>query len=214
MSLRVDDLTCQRGGRLIFSHLNFALDRGNAIQLIGSNGTGKSSLLRLLAGLLPPYCGQIFWLGRNIQQDLLGFRYELRFIGHLDAIKPVLTPRALLHFWVAPYGVGIEAIEHALIRLGLATVANWPARLLSAGQRRRLALARLVASPGQLWLLDEPTVGLDQSGLTLLAVLLAEHRAAGGLVILSTHIEITLPDAESIDLTQVNRSVYDDWWLQ
>jgi len=197
------DLACVRGERLVFAGLDLALSPGGAVRLVGPNGAGKSSLLRLLAGLLPPARGRICWRGVPLHEDPPGFWDDLRYLGHHDAIKPVLTPREMLSFWAGQFGAGPDRVDKALERLGLGMVAGWPGRLLSSGQRRRLGLARLAASPGRLWLLDEPTVGLDQAGQAVLESMLAAHRAAGGIVALSTHTPVNLPDADIVDMAGV-----------
>lgn len=201
--LACTDLACVRGERLVFAGLDLALSPGGAVRLIGPNGAGKSSLLRLLAGLLPPAHGRIVWRGVPLHDDPPDFYRQLRYLGHYDAIKPVLSPREMLSFWAGQFDAGADRVDGALERLGLGLVAGWPGRLLSSGQRRRLGLARLAASPGRLWLLDEPTVGLDRTGQAVLEAMLAEHRAAGGMVALSTHTPVELPDADTVDMASV-----------
>src|SRR6185312_7906971 len=151
-------LACRRGERLVFAGLDFVVPPGGALVLTGPNGSGKSSLLRLMAGLTPPEAGLLGWDGVPLRQDPAAHRARLHFIGHHDAVKPVLTVAETLAFWAGMRGSG--DITAALQRFRLAPLAQSPCRLLSAGQRRRLALARLVASPAALWLLDEPTTGL------------------------------------------------------
>jgi heme exporter protein A len=193
------DLACIRAERLIFSGLDFELAPRGALKLTGANGSGKSSLLRLMAGLLRPAEGTLRWGGRDPRDEPDAFRAELRYLGHQDAVKPALTVAENLGFWAALHGRRAAAGE-ALDAFGLGPLAQVPGRFLSAGQRRRLALARLVAAPGRLWLLDEPTVGLDRASTAALETVLARHRAAGGMVVVATHSDIALPDAAELGL--------------
>ena len=191
------DLTCVRGERRVFTGLDFALPAGGALLLTGPNGSGKSSLLRLMAGLLTPAGGRIDWSGENVRRDPEAHRARLHYLGHLNAVKPALTVAENLAFWATE---GPAAVAEALERLDVAWLADTPCRLLSAGQRRRLALARLLVRPGELWLLDEPGVGLDERSLEGFHQILAEHRAGGGLVVAATHTPMDLPGAERLSL--------------
>jgi heme exporter protein A len=193
------DLACLRAERLVFAGLDFALNAGGALKIVGPNGSGKSSLLRLMAGLLRPAEGTLRWGGRDPREEPDAFRAELRYLGHQDAVKPALTVAENLEFWAGLQGRRAST-EAALDAFGLGPLARLPGRFLSAGQRRRLALARLVAAPGRLWLLDEPTVGLDHPSVGALEAELARHRAAGGMVAIATHAEIALPGAQELDL--------------
>ncbi|HVA13126.1 MAG TPA: heme ABC exporter ATP-binding protein CcmA [Stellaceae bacterium] len=192
-------LACQRGERLIFRALDFALAPGGALILIGPNGSGKSSLLRLMAGLTPPAAGVLAWDGVDTREDRAAHRGRLHFIGHSDALKPVLSPRETLVFWAAMRGAAAE-VPQALARFGLEGAADLPCRYLSAGQRRRLALARLTASSAPLWLLDEPLTSLDAEAATQLLAAIAAHRAGGGQIVLSTHAPVELADAARLSL--------------
>ena len=189
------DLACQRGDRLIFRGVEFALGAGDTLILRGPNGSGKSSLLRVLAGLTPPIAGSLRWDGDNIAKDWPAHRARLHFVGHLDPLKPVLTAAETIQFWSRLRGGSPPAAADALDRFHLTELADLPCRFLSAGQRRRLSLARLVASPAPLWLLDEPTIGLDEASTRDLMEAIAEHRAAGGLVIAATHVPLALERA-------------------
>ncbi len=157
------DIACRRGERLVFRGLSFALEAGAALVLTGANGSGKSSLLRLMAGLLPPHTGSLRWAGEPIAGDPAAHRARLHLIGHQDALKPVLTVLENAAFWAGLRGAASAAAASALERLGLSHLADAPCRLLSAGQKKRLSLARLLASSAPLWLLDEPTTGLDEA---------------------------------------------------
>ena len=177
-------LACRRGERLILSDLDFEIAAGALLLLRGPNGSGKSSLLRLVAGLLPPERGALSWNGAPIG-DAEAWHERIAYLGHADAAKPELTPREDLRFWTSMRGrAGGEA---ALDRLGLKSLADVPCRMLSAGQRRRLALARIAASGAQLWLLDEPFNALDEAAVRAVQALLAEHRARGGMALLAAH---------------------------
>jgi heme exporter protein A len=210
--LVAEGLACRRGERLVFAGLGCRLSAGGALVLTGTNGSGKSSLLRLLAGLLAPAAGRLTWGGMPIARDPAAYRAALHYVGHLDATKPALTPRETLEFWAALRDVATAApaIEAALAAFGLAAVADWPCRWLSAGQRRRLALARLVAAPAPVWLLDEPTAALDRDGEARLIAAIAEHRAAGGRVAVATHQKLALDGADSLVLDDYAASPEDD----
>lgn len=182
------DLACRRGERLVFSGLSFRVAAGAALLLRGPNGSGKSSLLRCMAGLLTPVGGVQTWDEQPIALDVDVHRGRLRYLGHQDAVKPALTVLENLALWQQLHGLrDAAAIGRALAGLGLDHLAELPARLLSAGQRRRVALARLLASPAPLWLLDEPTTALDDDGVARFARMVGDHRASGGVVVLSSH---------------------------
>ncbi len=193
-------LACHRGGRLVFEKLDFALDPGEALVLRGRNGSGKSTLLRLLALLAPPRGGELAWDGAALDRD--AHRSRLRFLGHADALKPALSALENLLFaarLLDPASTQQRCLA-ALDRLGLGALAEQPARFLSAGQKRRLALARLLASDGALWLLDEPGTGLDADSLQALRDLIAEFRRGGGMVVLSTHGDLNPPMAHHLQM--------------
>ena len=200
------DLACQRGEHLVFEGLDFALEAGDCLWLAGPNGSGKSSLLRLMAGLLPPFSGALEWAGAALNAD--AHRARLRYLGHLDAVKPQLTVAENLDFWAAFWSIapGNESRESddPLERLGLAHARHLPARHLSAGQKRRLALARLCLGRSQLWLLDEPTTALDAAGAAVFLDLVADQRKAGGIVILSSHEPVKMPDSSRLDLGELS----------
>ncbi|WP_439551718.1 heme ABC exporter ATP-binding protein CcmA [Falsiroseomonas sp.] len=191
------DLACWRGERAVFAGLSFTLPPGGALLLVGSNGAGKSSLLRLLAGLVPLAEGELLWQGADALADRVAHAARLRYLSHQDALKPSLSARENLSFYARLWGGDVEA---ALDAVGLAELAELPARVLSSGQKRRLALARLALAPAPLWLLDEPTVGLDAASVERLGLLLAAHRAAGGAVLAATHLPLPLPGALELRL--------------
>jgi len=196
------DLLCVRGERNVFARIGFALDDGQALVLRGSNGSGKSSLLRLMAGLLPPVKGTIDWDGAPIAGDPGAHNRRLHYVGHLDAVKPALSVSENLSFWGALCRgqTKSEAVHRALLRFGLAPLADIPARMLSAGQKRRLALSRLIASPAALWLLDEPTIGLDADSVAVLRDVIQEHLNEGGLAVIATHGDLAIAGAIDLDL--------------
>ncbi len=181
--LEIRGLSAVRGGRSLFVGLSCAVDPGALLVLRGPNGSGKSTLLRLIAGLRRPDSGQILCDGTPIEDDPEAHRRRVAYVGHLSAVKPALDVRGNLALWCGDSG----AIGDALERFGLAHLADVPARHLSAGQSRRLALARLLLDRAPLWLLDEPTVALDSNALAVLEGVLADHRAAGGTAIVATH---------------------------
>lgn len=205
-------LTCVRGDRLVFRDLDFGVEAGQALVLVGANGSGKSSLLRIMAGLLRPFAGTLAWAGQPVAEDREAHARRLHYVGHADAVKPVLSVRDNLMFWSALSGSAAPAADAAaaLERLGLASLAAVPGRYLSAGQRRRLNLARILAVPRPIWLLDEPTVALDRGAVGLLEAEIARHRDAGGLVVASTHAEIALPGARVLDLAVAQADVRDE----
>jgi len=198
------DLACRRGERLVFAGLSFRLAAGGALVLRGANGSGKTSLLRLLAGLIAPTAGRLTWGKTPIDDDLAAHRARLHYVGHQDGVKPGLTPRETLDFWAALHGCGIRCrasmLDAALAAFALEGVADWPCRWLSAGQRRRLALARLSVTPASLWLLDEPFTALDDGSQNRLAQAIAAHRAGGGRVVLATHLAIDIGAVVGIEL--------------
>ncbi len=186
-ALSANNLACIRGGRVVFRELDFALEAGSALAVEGPNGAGKTSLLRMLAGFLAPAAG-IVSLRTNAHAIEDGEeRGKLcGWIGHHDGIKPQLSVRENLNFYASLYSVKTP-VESALSETGLARLAGLPGQYLSAGQRRRLALARLKISNRPLWLMDEPLAALDAAGKKLAADMIAAHCASGGMVIAATH---------------------------
>ncbi|HRO10973.1 heme ABC exporter ATP-binding protein CcmA [Amaricoccus sp.] len=194
MGLTVTDLSCTRGGRLILRGLSFALGSGETLILRGPNGSGKSTLLRALAGLLPA-SGRMEIDGRAVGGE--GRADAVAYAGHLDAIKPQLTVAENLRFWARLFGGDPGA---ALAAFDLGPLAERPAHLCSAGQKRRICLARLLVAPRRLWLLDEPTVALDADATGRLLRVLREHAAGGGLAIVATHVPLDLAPARELVL--------------
>lgn len=195
-----EGLACVRAGRRVFEGLSFALAPGDALLLRGANGSGKSTLLRCLAGLLRPAAGVLRRDGADIAEEPETHRSRLRYLGHHEAVKPQLSVAENLRFAAALAGISEPDIEAGLDAVGIGRLADLPARYLSAGQRRRLALARLVAAPAPLWLLDEPLSGLDAAAAARFAEMVAAQRQAGGMVVLSVHGPLELPGAAELDL--------------
>ncbi len=200
-TLKADSLACIRGGRPVFADLSFELPEGQILLLVGPNGSGKSSLLRILAGLLRPALGVLSWDDEPISQDYLAHFDRLHYVGHQTALKPRLTVRENLAFWAELRG-GAEAarVEEALERFALSHLEERPAEVLSSGQRRRLALARLMVAPATLWLLDEPTVGLDTASIARLRETIQAHRTGGGSVIVAAHQGMDLGHEQELSL--------------
>jgi heme exporter protein A len=195
--LRAESLTAIRGERLVFQDVSFALRAGDALILAGRNGAGKSTLLRLLAGLTRPAAGRLLWDETDALADLTEHAGRVALLGHQDALKPGLTARENLAFAARLAGRPIDA---ALGHLDLLELAELPARMLSAGQKRRLALVRVSLSRAPLWLLDEPTTALDDPAIERFASLLDRHRQSGGMVIAATHAPLPLPGAATLRL--------------
>lgn len=194
------DLACIRGGRMVFAGLNFSIAPGGALLLRGANGSGKTSLLRMAAGLLPAAAGGFVWEDLDPPVDRATHHSRILYAAHADAVKPALTVLENLAFWGGLRGHGINACRDALGRLGLAELADLPARFLSAGQRRRVNLARLFVSGAALWLLDEPATALDAETRAALTTTIDAHREAGGMAIIATHGDIGVDGAVDIDL--------------
>lgn len=195
-----DNLACIRGERIVFAGLGFALSPGEVMLLTGRNGTGKTSLLRLMAGLTPGVAGTLTWDDGAVAENPERHRSRMHYVGHLDAMKPVLSVRENLLAWTRLRGGTAAGADAALARFGLADLADVPGRYLSAGQRRRLSLARLVATPAALWLLDEPTIALDRESVAVLLDVIAAHRAGGGMTAIATNVAVGIDDAATIDM--------------
>ncbi len=178
------DLACRRGDRLLFARLSFALEGGQALQLVGSNGIGKSSLIRIVAGLLSPFAGSLEREG------------ALGLLDERPALDPHLPLGKALGFWQGIDG----AADNEAARLGLGELMDVPVRYLSTGQKKRAALARLIGQKAPIWLLDEPLNGLDTKGVALVEGLTAEHCREGGIALIASHQPFALPDLARIEL--------------
>jgi heme exporter protein A len=197
MQLIGDKLTCERGGREVFRDVSFRLKTGEALVVTGRNGAGKSSLLRMIAGLVRIAGGRLALEGGE-QDSPVG--EQAHYLGHLDALKPALTVAENLQFWAEFLGPLSIDIKPALEAVDLAPLADLPAAYLSAGQRRRLSIARLVAVPRAIWLLDEPTSALDAASQTRLADLMRRHLASGGMIVAAAHGAIGLERARELKM--------------
>jgi heme exporter protein A len=201
-ALEARELRCVRGPVTLFRDLSFAVASGEWIALRGANGSGKTTLLRCIAGLTQPESGDVLWEGEPVARDAARFRAALCYGGHLPGIKDDLTADENLAALLALRGdaVDAEARRAALSRVGLEKRRHLPARRLSAGQRRRIGLARLVLARAPLWALDEPLTALDDEGQRLFAELLADHVAAGGMALVATHHRLDTPAARELRL--------------
>ncbi|AFX98754.1 heme ABC exporter, ATP-binding protein CcmA [Candidatus Endolissoclinum faulkneri L2] len=192
-SLTAREISISRNGRPIFAKLSMVIFPGQSLRLIGPNGCGKSTILRVLAGLLSPSKGHVYWEDTPINKDLSSHGSRIAYLGHKNAIKLSLTARENAKNLLTASGRYSKAsLDRAFKMLELEHLASLPAGLLSAGQRRRVSIARVIASCCPLWLLDEPTVGLDYSATKTLENAISLHLASGGMVIFATHININL----------------------
>lgn len=194
-------LSGARGGFYLFEDLNLELAAGDALLVRGPNGAGKSTLLRILAGLMPPAGGVVHFAGPDEEPP------ARHYLGHTNAIKAGLTVEQNVRFWASFAANGEtaveDALEDALDAFDLDELRDLPARYLSAGQKRRLALARLMASPAPLWLLDEPVTALDTRSVGLFEAAVAHHRSVGGMAIVATHQDLAMPGAADLNLGRV-----------
>lgn len=211
MKLSGLDLSCMRGGRLVFTGISFSVASGHALVLTGPNGAGKSSLLRMIAGLVPPFAGRLALDGGDAE---LSIGEQAHYVGHLDPLKPALTVTENLAFWARflndGHGPGVPgeqpgeargaALTRGLAALGLADLAALPAGYLSAGQKRRLSLARVLVAPRPIWLLDEPTTALDALSQDRLQHVMQHHLDGGGIVVAATHGPLGLSAAGALRL--------------
>jgi heme exporter protein A len=198
--LEVENLACSRGDRPLFRDLSFTLNRGELLHLQGANGSGKTTLLRTLCGLTRPAAGNIRWRGKPVQEERAAFLGELCYIGHANALHGELTGAENLAFESRLAGGDTDAAR-ALADAGLGRVARLPTKLLSQGQKRRTALARLQVVNKPLWVLDEPLSALDARATSRLLELFTRHLQRDGLIILTSHQEVSLADWPVLTLT-------------
>ncbi|GGW72931.1 cytochrome c biogenesis heme-transporting ATPase CcmA [Alteromonas halophila] len=189
MSLVASELTCIKRDRVLFERLSMSLEPGQLVYLRGPNGAGKTSLLRILTGLAAPDAGTVYFQGAPVSNDIAAYHKALIYLGHKPALNSTLSAMENLRFWLAQQYLTFDpkAAYQALEKLGLVGLEDIPVRLLSAGQQRRAALARLWLKPASVWLLDEPFTALDTQGIALLETLFAHHVADGGMLLTTSH---------------------------
>lgn len=204
--LHVKGLSCERDDRMLIRDLAFDLHGGEILQIEGPNGSGKTTLIRILCGLSDDYEGELHWRGQPRHRNDDRFRQEHLYFGHLTGIKTSLSPRENLRWILQLKGVGTsspaldKAIETALEKVGLASYEDVPVYALSAGQKRRVALARLQVEPALLWVLDEPFTAIDRKGVAELEALIQQHANRGGSVLLTTHHALDIPGLRKLQL--------------
>ena len=196
MTLCFSKLGCSKGGRQLFQNIDCTVSPGTWLYVAGANGVGKTSLLRMLCGLAPVERGDILWRGTSINADKESFRRDMRYLGHLNALQDSMTVAENLDFGCALNGTSVTEAQRrdVLLRFGLKGRGNQLARYLSQGQKRRVALSRLALSPASLWILDEPFVAMDESGVRMLADLIASHLRQGGSAVLTSHQTVPIGD--------------------
>ncbi|MGB5325555.1 MAG: cytochrome c biogenesis heme-transporting ATPase CcmA [Pseudomonadales bacterium] len=207
-TLELRALACERGARLLFEGIEQRLAAGDALRVSGANGSGKTSLLRVVAGLTSEFSGEVRWRGADTRNTGQSFRAELLYLGHAVGVKAALSPRENLQWWAdLQFGNQAQqalntshAIADALAQFGLGELLDTPCARLSAGQQRRVALARLVLARQPLWILDEPATALDRDGVTMLEQLCATQLQRGGLLLLTTHQPMAIPGMAELNL--------------
>jgi heme exporter protein A len=198
--LELRQLSCERDERLLFSELSLTCNAGDLVQVLGPNGSGKTTLLRALAGISRDYRGIVLWRGTPVAECRWEFAHDMLFLGHLPGVKSALNPLENLRWYTAADGRSDADILQALAAVGLAAYEDTPCYQLSAGQMRRVALARLHLSQASIWILDEPFTAIDKQGVQQLEQLLQQHRANGGMIILTSHQDLQLPALKQINL--------------
>jgi heme exporter protein A len=199
LTLSAENLSCQRGERLLFEGLSFTLAAGQLVQVVGPNGSGKSSLLNILTGLGRLEAGRVCWQGADIRSPDSEYRQSVAWLGHQLGIKSALSPHDNLGFYARLFSVQVD-IDALLHKVGLLDFADMPCHSLSAGQNRRTALARLLLEQRAVWILDEPYSGLDSEGQALLSLLISEHVSSGGSCIMTAHHSLDIPNVTVMPL--------------
>ena len=204
--LELSDISCEKAYRLLFSDVSVSLSSGQGLHVAGSNGSGKTSLLKIIAGLSNDYNGSIRWRCNEICQHTID-KSDLLYLGHLAGVKSFLTPLENLSWWsslcLPGYSIGNDDIILALKKIGLSSELNIPCHFLSAGQQRRVALARLLLSRQRVWILDEPFTALDHSGITQIEDCIKRHQSADGMVIMTSHQAVN-----NVELIHLNLADY------
>jgi heme exporter protein A len=199
--IELKNIACERDDRVLFNGVNVAFNAGQLVQILGANGSGKTTLLRVIAGVSQDYHGEILWRGQPRGEAAWEYAHESLYLGHLSGIKKSLTPLENLRWYAAIQGGDSdEALLAALVTVKLAGYQDTPCYQLSAGQLRRVALARLVFSRALLWILDEPFTALDKAGVEQLESRLTDHVSRGGLVLMTSHQDIQVPNLVQLDL--------------
>lgn len=201
MKLVIDKLSGERAGRMIFSNISFSLNKGEAIIVTGKNGSGKSTLLRVIAGLLPAVSGSLTFEG--IDENTERPSEMMHYLGHLNALKPALSVSENLIFWQKYCAIPLMDVDNALEAVALPGIGHLPAAYLSAGQKRRVAIARLLVSFKPLWIVDEPTSALDSASETLFSTLVDNHLASGGMAIAATHKPLGVAKTKSLNMDDI-----------
>ncbi len=211
--IKLQQLQCIRDERILFTGLNFDFCAGDIVQIEGPNGSGKTTLLRVINTTSNDYSGEFHWQDRPISEGKFDYLYDLLFIGHLTGIKKSLTTRENLQWYMKMAGDrNCCSVEQALEKVGLAGYEDVSCYQLSAGQQRRVALARLYLIKSRIWILDEPFTALDKSGVTELERLFVQHAREGGLVILTTHQDLSIEPLQKLNLTDFQPQASDDDW--
>ena len=201
MKLVVENLGAERAGQVIFSQISFELAKGEILILTGANGSGKSTLLRVVTGLLPAFSGTVMIEGMSDEDNIPEL---MHYLGHLNALKPALSIRENLEFWQIYCGMPLMSIDDALAAVALPDIAHLPAGYLSAGQKRRISIAKLLVSYKPIWIVDEPTAALDKQSEKLFADLVADHLKQGGIAIAATHKPLGLAKTKSLNMNDVS----------
>lgn len=202
VSLDLIDISCERDERLLFSGLSQTIRSGDIVQVQGPNGSGKTTLLRVLTGISTDYEGRVQWCGKEISANSYDYHSDMLYIGHLPAVKRSLTAEENLDWYCGMSGNGRAAISKALAEVGLAGYEDVPSHRLSAGQLRRVALARLYLTRASVWVLDEPFTAIDYQGVGKLRELFSQHAGAGGMLILTTHQDLGIAKVKILNLLE------------